>query len=113
MFLLNSSNSSLQPTSFQPIFYPSEVAGLTRASSTPDFATDPIFLDCKNITEKMLRTRQFWQHGIEVSVESLKKVPRVDPIEIGSQEKSSSKNENDEQHDSLEPTEINLDSTTD
>ncbi len=46
----------------------------------------------------MLRTRQFWQHGIEVSVESLKKVPRVDPIEIGSQEKNSSKNENDEQN---------------
>lgn len=65
----------------------------------------------------MARTRNFWQHGIQVSIESLKKVPRVDaavPDNSSSNRNFSNENSsNNEPQVTLETTEINLDSTTD
>lgn len=51
--------------------YPSAVATLFRSTSNPDLATDPIALDARNITEKLIRTRKFWQHGIRTAVSSI------------------------------------------
>lgn len=72
-FRSSNQHNSLQP--FQPVMYPSAIAPLLRASSNPDLATDPVALDARSITERMIRTRQFWAHGIQVAAASLVNIP--------------------------------------
>ena len=55
--------------------YPSAVAHIARSSSNPDLGNDPVTIDARNLTEKMLRVRKFWQQGIQTAATSLVNIP--------------------------------------
>ncbi|KAG5676690.1 hypothetical protein PVAND_006506 [Polypedilum vanderplanki] len=61
--------NSLQP--FQPTMWPSAVAPLARSTSNPDFTSDRISMDARNLTEKLSHVKNYWQHGIQTAISNI------------------------------------------
>jgi hypothetical protein len=40
------------------------MAPLARSSSNPDFTSDRVALDARNLTEKLIHVKNFWQSGL-------------------------------------------------
>lgn len=57
--------------------YPSAIGdiSLARSASNPDFSSDQMAMDARNLTQKMLHVRKFWQQGIKTAASSFVNLP--------------------------------------